>query len=322
MNAIIVTGGAGYIGSHVCLSLKEAGFLPVVFDNLKQGHERAIQWGPFVLGDIFDKPLLKSVLHKFSPVGIIHLASHINVRESLIHPEKYYRNNLLGTLSLLEALTHEKLSLPFIFSSSAAVYAAPAQTLIDENHPLAPLNPYGVTKLMGEQMIHDFSQAYDFSYANLRYFNAAGADPGGAIGEAHTPETHLIPRALLTVLKQEPFLPIYGDGTAIRDYIHVTDLARAHVKTLLYLLNSSKQQLTLNLGTGQGYSLNEVLSRIESLTSSKIPTQKMPAPTAEPPFLVADAKKAHLLLNWQTHYSDLDTIIETAFTWHKKASSL
>lgn len=322
MRSVVVTGGAGYIGSHVCLSLKQAGFLPVVVDNLSQGHEWAIQWGPFVLGDIFDKSLIKSIVHKFSPVGIIHLASHINVRESILHPAKYYRTNLLATFSLLEALMEEKLSLPFIFSSSAAVYAASCSSLIDENQPLGPLNPYGASKLMAEKIIHDFSSAYGFSYAILRYFNAAGADAQSSVGEAHTPETHLIPRALLTLFNQEKPLPIYGDGTAVRDYIHVTDLAEAHVKTLLYLLNSPKQQLTLNLGTGKGYSLKQVLSRIEFLTNSKIPVQKQAAYANEPSFLVADAKKAYLLLNWRPQLSDLDTIIQTAFNWHKKVALL
>ena len=317
MSNVIVTGGAGYIGSHVCLALKQAGFTPVVFDHLKQGHEWAIQWGPFVLGDILDKSLLKDTFQKFSPLGVIHLASCINVRESLLTPEKYYRNNLLGTLSLLEAMIEE--SIPhLIFSSTAAVYGNSQQIPIEEGHKTEPLNPYGLTKLMGERMIHDFSEAYDLSYACLRYFNAAGADPNGAIGEAHDPETHLIPRALLTLLKKDNPLPIYGDGTAVRDYIHVSDLAEAHVKALLYLLNSFKQQLTLNLGTGQGHSLNAILKRVEELTAHSLPTQFMPAIPGDPYMLVADAKKASLLLDWHVRYSDLDTIIATAWAWHQK----
>jgi UDP-glucose-4-epimerase GalE len=323
VNAVIVTGGAGYIGSHVCKALKKAGFTPVVFDHLEQGHEWAIQWGPFILGDILNKALLKDAFQKFSPVGVIHLASYINVRDSLVSPEKYYRNNLLGTLSLLEAMIEEGVFI-LIFSSSAAVYGNPTETPIKESHALAPLNPYGASKLMGERLIDDVSQAHDLSYAALRYFNAAGADPEGALGESHHPETHLIPRALISLLKKKTPLSIYGtdyptpDGTALRDYIHVTDLASAHVQALSYLLDTPQQRLTLNLGTGKAHSVKEIIQTVESLTSCRVPIHIKPRISEDPSTLVADTKKASLLLNWKTNYSDLETIIETAWMWHQR----
>ncbi len=323
MQHVIVTGGAGYIGSHVCKALKKAGFTPVVFDHLGQGNEWAIQWGPFILGDILDKNLLKKVFQKFSPIGVIHLASHINVRESLSHPEKYYRNNLLGTLSLLEAMIEEKIS-NLIFSSSAAVYGNGKEVPIQETDATTPLNPYGFSKLMGEKMIEDVAKAHDLSYICLRYFNAAGADPEGDIGEAHTPETHLIPSALLTLIKKDRPLIIYGtdhptpDGSALRDYIHVTDLANAHLKALSYLLEEKNQQLILNLGSGKAHSLKEILKTIESITSQTLQVEEQSRILGDPSILVADAKKASLLLDWETRYSDLETIIATAWAWHRK----
>ena len=323
MKPAIVTGGAGYIGSHVCKALKEKGFTPIVIDNLVQGHRRAVQWGPFVLGDILDKNLLKRVFREFSPLGVIHLASHTNVRESLLSPNKYYSNNLLGTLTLLEAMIEERIT-SLIFSSSAAVYGSPEKIPIKENSPTNPLNPYGSSKLMAEKMIDDTARAHNLSYACLRYFNAAGADPDGLIGESHDPETHLIPNALLSLIKKKKQLSIYGcdhkspDGTAVRDYIHVTDLAEAHVKALAYLLETPQAQLTLNIGTGTGYSVKEIIHTIQNITSLPLPTQIVPRISEEPPLLVADAKKAASLLNWKPTHSDLDTIIKTAWSWHNK----
>jgi len=322
LTTILVTGGAGYIGSHVCKALKRAGYVPVVFDNFQHGHDWAVKWGPFVKGDICDFDALDAAFQQYNPKGIIHLASFINVRESVKDPGKYYHNNLLGTLSLLEAaVRHQVLS--FVFSSSAAIYGMPQKPSIDEDHPKAPINTYGRSKWMAEEMLRDFAAAHGLSSISLRYFNAAGADPEGELGEAHNPETHLIPLALLALLKQNSRLSIFGtdhptfDGTAIRDYIHVSDLANAHIKALEYLFENP-QTLALNLGTGRGHSVRQVIDTIEHVTKSLVPLEISPRFLSDPPQLVADAQKARLLLNWNPQYSDLETIIETAWEWHRR----
>lgn len=322
MTTVLVTGGAGYIGSHVCKALKRAGYTPVVFDSFESGHAWAVKWGPFIKGDISDCKALDAAFEQYKPKGIIHLASFINVRESVKNPGKYYRNNFLGTLSLLEvAVRHQVFS--FVFSSSAAVYGMPQKTLIDEDHPKNPINTYGRSKWMAEEMLRDFSATHGLSSISLRYFNAAGADPDRELGEAHSPETHLIPLALLSLLKQNGRLSIFGtdhptfDGTAIRDYIHVSDLASAHVKALEYLFENP-QTTALNLGTGRGHSVRQVISTIELVTKSLVPLETLPRFLSDPPQLVADAQKARLLLNWNPQYSDLETIIETAWEWHRQ----
>jgi UDP-glucose-4-epimerase GalE len=319
---VLVTGGAGFIGSHVCKALRRAGLIPVVYDHFINGHEWAVKWGPFINGDIHDKQALDLAFKTHKPLGVIHLASHIDVRESALNPGKYYGNNLAGTLSLLEtAVQHGVLT--FVFSSSAAVYGIPSQVPISEDHPKAPINTYGRTKWMAEQMFADFFQAHGLASISLRYFNAAGADPEGELGEAHNPETHLIPLALFALLKKRPHLSVYGtdhptfDGTPIRDYIHVSDLADAHVKALQYLFDHPSA-LALNLGTGSGHSVRQVLDTIEMITKNSIPLQITPRSPSDPPQLVADAQKARLLLNWTPQYSDLNTIIETAWEWHNK----
>lgn len=319
---ILVTGGAGYIGSHVCKALKQAGFTPIVYDYLLNGHSWAVKWGPFVKADIHDASSLDHAFKTYQPKGIIHLASYIDVRESVCNPEKYYHNNLFGTFSLLKAAIRHKV-LTCVFSSSAAVYGTPSQVPIQEDHPKAPINTYGRTKWMSEEMLLDFYKAYGLSSISLRYFNASGADPDGELGEAHTPETHLIPLALLAILKKQPELSLFGidhptpDGTPIRDYIHVSDLATAHVKALQYLFDHP-QALALNLGTGSGYSVRQVLDTIEIITKSPVPLKITPRSPSDPPQLVADAHKAQLLLNWYPQSSDLTTIVETAWRWHKK----
>jgi UDP-arabinose 4-epimerase len=313
-------GGAGYIGSHVCKALKKAGFTPVVFDNFSSGHPWAVKWGPLVQGDILNTTSLSKALLHYCPIGIIHLASHIDVRESVTNPSKYFATNVGGSLALIEAILEQGVR-PLVFSSSAAVYGIPQSVPIPEDHPKKPVNPYGRTKLVVEEFLYDVFQAHGLPSIALRYFNAAGADPDGEIGEAHTPETHLIPSALLAALQKRPPLSIYGtdhptpDGTPIRDYIHVSDLADAHVKALQYLLRKPAA-LSLNLGTGKGHSVHQVISLAQEISKYSIPHIVVSKNASDPPALVADPQKACTLLNWSPKHSHLPTIIETAWQWH------
>jgi UDP-arabinose 4-epimerase len=317
---VLVFGGAGYIGSHVCKALKKAGFIPVVFDNFSSGHRWAVQWGPYVEGDILNLSLLNKILLHYCPIGIIHLASLIDVRESVANPTKYFQTNVGGSLALLQAVLAQGIR-PIVFSSSAAVYGAPKTTPIPESHPKNPVSPYGRTKLIVEELLSDLFHAHGLPSISLRYFNAAGADPEGEIGESHNPETHLIPSSLLAALKKRPPLAIYGtdhataDGTAIRDYIHVTDLADAHVKALQHLLRHPTA-LSLNLGTGQGYSVHHVLALAQEVAKCPIPNTIGPKNSSDPPILVAEAQQARTLLHWEPRYSSLPTILETAWQWH------
>lgn len=319
---ILVIGGAGYVGSHVCKALKKAGFIPVVFDNLSQGHPWAVKWGPLIQADIHDAKALDEAMVKHQPVGVIHLAACLNVRESMVDPGKYYHNNLSGSLSILQAMARARVKF-LIFSSSAAVYGIPSSELISEDHSKSPINSYGRSKWMVEEMIGDFGKSHGIASVNLRYFNAAGADPEGEIGEAHHPEIHLIPLILLTALNKRLSLSLFGtdhptpDGTCVRDFIHVADLATAHVKALQWLM-LNPQNIALNLGTGKGNSVKEVIQAAECVTKRKIPLEITPRSPFDPPQLVADPQKAKALLNWNPHLSDLETIIETAWNWHKK----
>ncbi len=321
---VLVTGGAGYIGSHVCKALKRAGFLPVTVDNLSQGHRRAVKWGPLIEQEIADREGIKKVVAEFQPFAAIHLASSINVRESLKNPFCYYENNVTASLQLLEAL-HEAGVRHIVFSSSAAVYGQPKYSPIDEAHPKQPIHPYGRSKLMVEEILQDLSTAFGLNFAALRYFNAAGADPEGEIGEAHHPETHLIPLAIAAALGRAPALKINGrdfptpDGTAVRDYIHVTDLAEAHVRALLWISKHEKN-LTVNLGTGTGYSVQEIVRTVEEVTKCTIPIIEGARFAEDPSILVADATCAQELLEWVPRYSALETIIETAYAWHQQAA--
>ncbi len=322
--AVLVTGGAGYIGSHVCKALKQAGFFPITIDNLSKGHTWAVKFGPLVQQEISDQEKLKEVIAEFKPVATIHLASSINVRESIQDPLFYYENNVAATLALLETLVEQKMNV-FVFSSSAAVYGQPHILPITEEHEKMPLHPYGKSKLMVEQVLEDLNFSHGFLSASLRYFNAAGADPENELGEAHDPETHLIPLALGAALETTPALTIYGndfpthDGTAIRDYIHVADLADAHVKALVHLLEK-KESLTLNLGTGNGHSVKEIIDGVQRYTGLKVPHQYAPRNPADPTALVADPSKAKKVLKWTPRFSSLQTIIETAYAWQCKNS--
>ncbi|MCB1107480.1 MAG: UDP-glucose 4-epimerase GalE [Chlamydiia bacterium] len=320
MSCILVTGGAGYIGSHICKALSQKGYLPITIDNLSLGHEWAVKWGPLFKGDCGNPILLEEILNQYPILGVIHLAAFSNVRESQHLPLNYYQNNVQTTLNLLEVLKKHHIS-HFVFSSTCAVYGIPKKIPIDESHPKCPINPYGESKWMVEKILESMSSAYGMNVAILRYFNAAGADPDGEIGEAHHPETHLIPLLIQTATRERPSFTLYGedhpteDGTAVRDFIHVTDLAEAHVRALEFLIEK-KESLTLNLGTGIGYSVREMIEAIEKRWECNIPVIKGERFSGDPPTLVANGEKGRKSLNWTPQYSDLETIIDTAWNWH------
>lgn len=320
--AILVVGGAGYIGSHVCQALLENGFIPVVYDNLSTGHAWAIRFGAFIQGDIEDEAALLRAFEQVKPMAVIHLASLINVRDSIVSPALYYEKNLVGSLILLKAMVKAGV-LNLVFSSTAAIYGAPQYVPIDEKHPKAPLNAYGKTKWAIEGMLEDFSHAYGLRFAALRYFNACGADPAGQIGEAHEPETHLIPLVIQTALGLKPVLQVYGedyptpDGTAVRDYVHVLDLADAHVRALRYLFEKGVC-LQANLGTGTGYSVKQIIEAVTRYGQRVVPTQTLPRLAHDSPALVADPSLAKRVLNWEPKYSDLASIISSAWNWETK----
>lgn len=316
---ILVTGGAGYIGSHTCKALAKAGYTPITFDNLIYGHKWAVKWGVLEIGDINDKRRLKEVLEKYNPIAVIHFAAFAYVGESVKEPAKYYQNNVCGTLTLLEAM-QEKGIKRIVFSSTCATYGIPKTIPITEQMPQTPINPYGHSKLMIEQILRDYHQAYDIRSISLRYFNAAGADIDCEIGEAHDPETHLIPLVLQAAAGIRSSITIFGDdydthdGTCIRDYIHVTDLADAHVKALTALSKESSST-ALNLGTGQGYSIREVIEMVEKVTGRKVPYTIGARRLGDPACLVSDAKKANSVLAWKPQHSKLEPIIRSAWQW-------
>ncbi len=319
---VLVTGGAGYIGSHTCKALAAAGYTPVTFDSLVYGHEWAVKWGPFVKGDIADRAALDAVFDKYNPAGILHFAAFIAVGESVENPGKYYRNNVAGTISLLEAARDHGCR-NFVFSSTAAVYGEPKQVPIPVDHEKAPLNPYGLSKWMMEQILADFDHAHGLRHGVLRYFNASGADPDTEIGEAHNPETHLIPLIIKAAMGVRPEIKIFGtdypshDGTAVRDYIHVTDLAEAHVKALGLLLYGH-ESFTLNMGTGTGNTVREVIKTVEDIGGVSVPVVETERRAGDSPELVADGSAAYKLLGWQPKYADIRDIVGTAWRWHEK----
>lgn len=322
MHNILVVGGAGFIGSHVCKVLAERGFVPVVYDNLSTGHLWAVRFGPFVEASLENEAALLDAFARYQPKAVIHLASLINVRDSIANPAPYYENNLCATLTLLKAMGKAKVS-NLVFSSTAAIYGAPEYVPIDEKHPKAPLNAYGRTKWAVEGMLEDFANAHGLKYAALRYFNASGADPSGLIGEAHDPETHLIPLVIQTAMGIRPVLHIYGDtystfdGTAIRDYVHVLDLADAHIKALQYLFDQ-RSSIQLNLGSGRGYSVKEIVNAVSMQCQKQIAVEFHPRLTHDSPSLIANPQLARKILNWIPRYSDLDTIISTAWNWQEQ----
>jgi len=317
---ILVTGGAGYVGSHACKALSENGFLPITVDNLVYGHEWAVKWGPLVRGDIGDRAVLDHLFSTYKPVAVLHFAAFAYVGESVVSPDKYYRNNVAGTIALLDAVRAHGCS-NLVFSSTCSTYGIPHEVPIKEDHEQKPINPYGQSKLMIEQILRDYEKAYGLRHAILRYFNAAGADLEGEIGEDHDPETHLIPLTIQAALGQRKSIEIYGtdyptpDGTAIRDYIHVTDLANVHVLALQHLIQG-KESLSLNVGTGTGHSVREVIKAVKAASKLEVPTRESARREGDPPVLVAAPDEAFKILGWQPQYSDLHTIVNSAFRWH------
>jgi UDP-arabinose 4-epimerase len=319
---VLVTGGAGYIGSHACKMLSRAGHHPVVFDKLSRGHREAVRWGPFVEGDLADRKRLVASIREHRVSAVMHFAAFAYVGESVADPALYYQNNLSGTLSLLDAMRETGLE-KIVFSSTCATYGMPEVVPIRETAPQLPVNPYGETKLAIERALLWYHQAYGLRSMSLRYFNAAGADPEGEIGELHEPETHLIPLILHTALGKRPHVDIYGtdyptpDGTAIRDYIHVEDLAEAHLRALEHLC-AGGEGAALNLGTGSGHSVREVIAAAEAISGRPIARREVARRPGDAPILVADPGLAAQQLGWRTRCSDLETIIGTAFAWHKR----
>ena len=322
MAAILVTGGAGYIGAHACKFLGEAGFVPVCFDNLSTGHRGFVRWGPLVEGDLLDPPALRAAIEEYRPVAILHFAANALVGESVADPAKYYRNNTLGSFNLIEAARAAGIG-HFVFSSTCASYGIPSVVPIAEDHPQAPINAYGSSTLAVEQMLHHYGPAYGLGSVALRYFNAAGALPGGELGEDHDPESHLIPLAIEAALGVRPPLQVLGadyptpDGTAVRDYIHVCDLAEAHVAALRYLIDGGASA-RLNLGTGVGASVREVISTVERVMGRPVPHVDAPRRPGDPPALVADPERARRLLGWEPRMSSLERIISDAVAWHRR----
>jgi len=320
MKNILVTGGAGYIGSHAAKALAYAGYRPVTYDNLVYGNHWAVQWGPFVEGDIGDRARLLKTFERYDIEAVMHFAAFAYVGESMTKPELYFENNVTKSLTLLDAMRTAGVR-NMVFSSTCATYGTPDMMPITEETPQRPVNPYGETKLMVERALHWYAKAHGINSVALRYFNAAGADPEGDIGESHMPETHLIPLILDAALGRRAAIDIYGtdypteDGSCVRDYIHVADLADAHVRALDYLIDGG-ETTAVNLGTGMGYSVREVIAAVERVTGKRVPRREMPRRAGDPAVLVADPTRARKLLGWLPTHSDLDTVIHTAWTWH------
>ena len=320
-----MTGEPGYIGSHACKALSRAGYLPVTFDNLIYGHEWAVKWGPLEKGDILDRARLDAVISQYKPQAIMHFAAFAYVGESVTDPGKYYRNNTAGALTLLEAARDHGLS-KFVFSSTCATYGIPDRVPITEDMPQHPINPYGASKLMVERMLLDFNSAHGLKSIALRYFNAAGADPENEIGEDHNPETHLIPLVLDAASGRRDQITVFGtdydtpDGTCIRDYIHVSDLALAHVKAL-EALEAGAPSGACNLGVGRGFSVSEVVAEAERITGLKVPVVLGARRPGDPAALVSDAAKARKEFGWTPEITALSEILRTAWAWHQRGGS-
>ena len=322
---ILVTGGAGYIGSHTSKSLAANGFEPICYDNFSTGHREFVKWGPLEVGNLHDTTLLVKIMQKYKPAAVIHFAASAYVGESVADPFKYYQNNVGGTLSLLEAMQKTNIR-KIVFSSTCATYGMPNPNpnpnhhLIDEDYPQSPINPYGQSKLMIEKILNDLAKQNKISQISLRYFNAAGASKDGEIGEKHDPETHLIPLAIESALKGN-LLYIYGsdyptpDGTAIRDYIHVEDLADAHIRAVETILLKTKSEF-INLGTGKGFSVSEIIRALDSL-GLHVNFKNTNRREGDPAYLIASANKAMQLLNWKPKYTQIEDILKTAINWHK-----
>lgn len=321
MATILVTGGAGYVGSHCCLALKRAGHDVVVYDNLYNGHERFVKWGPFEKGDIRDRARLAAVFAAHRPDAVVHCAALIEVGESVKYPDRFYDNNVTGALVLLDVMREAGVK-PFVFSSTCATYGEPQRLPMDEMHPQAPVSPYGWSKLMIEQASRDIAAAHGITFAHLRYFNAAGAAPDEGIGEKHEPETHAIPLALMTLLGKRQAFKVFGqdyetrDGSCLRDYVHVLDLADAHVRAIERLLGGGAS-LAANLGTGDGVTVLELLAAIERVTGKRVPADATERRPGDAPALVADNSHARRELGW-TPARAIDAVIADAWKWHSE----
>lgn len=322
MSVVLVTGGAGYIGSHACKCLAAAGHTPVAYDNLVTGHDWAVKWGPLEVGELADAERLHEVMQRWSPDAVMHFAAFALVGESVSNPGKYYRNNVAATLTLLDTMLGNNIR-RLVFSSTCATYGAPDYSPIDELHPQVPINPYGASKLMVERLLADFSAAHGMSSVSLRYFNAAGADHDGEIGEDHDPETHLIPLVLAVAQGLAPSIVVHGrdydtgDGTCVRDYVHVSDLANAHLLALDALLGGRTGATAYNLGNGSGFSVTQVIAAAERVTGVRIPTEYGVRRAGDPASLVGDAAKIRTELGWNPLHAELDAIVGSAWRWHK-----
>ena len=322
MPAILVTGGAGYVGSHACKALAAAGYTPVAYDNLGRGHRELVRWGPLEVGDLADRARLDEVFARHRPEAVMHFAAFAYVGESVQDPALYYRNNVGGTLELVDATRRAGVE-ALVFSSTCSTYGVPERMPIDEDTPQRPINPYGATKLAIERMLADYAAAYGLRSVSLRYFNAAGCDPDGETGERHDPETHVIPRVLMAAAGEIGHVEVFGtdyptpDGTCLRDYVHVADLARGHVQALDYLKRGGAT-IAVNLGTGRAFSVREVIAAAEQVTGRRIPVREAPRRPGDPPVLVADPARARALLGFAPRYTELAPIVATAWRWHTR----
>lgn len=322
----MVVGGAGYIGSHVNMLLNQRDYQTIIFDNLIYGHREFVKWGEFFLGDLGNKEQIRSCFAKYPIDAVMHFSAFAYVGESVADPAKYYFNNVANTLNLLDVM--REFGVPyFIFSSTCATYGIPSEIPITEEHPQNPVNPYGRSKHMIENILKDYERAYGINHINLRYFNAAGCDPDGKIGEWHDPETHLIPLVLDAASGKIPFITVFGtdydtpDGTCIRDYIHTADLAEAHLLSFEYL-QKTKRSDSFNLGNGSGFSVNEVIEAAKEITGRDIKVKVGVRREGDPPVLIGSAGKAKKILKWQPRYGNLHMIIETAWKWHQKLNGI
>lgn len=319
---ILIVGGAGYIGAHVNKLLNESGYETVILDNLSHGHKEAVQWGKLCQCDIKDIDSIEKIFEEYDIQAVMHFSSFIEVGESVQNPQKYYQNNVVNTLNLLNTMIKYDVK-KFIFSSTCATYGVPQKIPLTEDHPQNPINPYGWTKLMVERILKDYDTAYGLKSIILRYFNASGADESGLIGEDHSPESHLIPLILDAAIAKREDIKIYGtdydtpDGTCIRDYIHVNDLADAHIKALEYL-DKNNTSNEFNLGNGKGFSVREVIDSVKKVTGNNFKVTETPRREGDPAVLIGSAQKAHELLGWTPIYDNIDDIVKTAWNWHKK----
>ncbi len=317
---VLITGGAGYIGSHTAKLLAASGHTPIVFDDFTQGHDWAVKWGPLERGSLADQGRLREVFAAHKVEAVVHFAASALVGESMSQPTKYFRNNTVATLNLLDAMREAGVA-TIVFSSTCATYGDPVRVPIDETHPQVPVNPYGESKLMVEKILRWYGSAYGLKWIALRYFNAAGADPEGEIGEDHDPETHLIPLVIGAALGTRPPVKVFGtdyptpDGSAVRDYVHVMDLADAHRRALEGLGNGTASQ-AINLGTGQGHSVRSVIETVNRVGGKKVPFEEAPRRAGDPPELVAAPGRARDVLGWSCRYAALDVIVEHAWKWH------